>query len=589
MLCGRVGGRGAAPSCAWALLLLIPPIFLLFASISSLPMRNSQLRSRWSGVALAAAALLLCCASGGRAPAPKHIPRFAFDRDESPVSIPLMLRVMLVNMGHEAEPPAFRLDTDEFERLLFQLLPTHQPHCVETGEKLSVAYDILYDVVHTSRSDRDSLTTVLKSNMKLSSDVQHSDSITGADKSASLQGDKKGFVPVYDIHVDGAVEAELERIYMTYAEQTKMKYDSSVPMREGVYGLMVLNMDKEVLAPEPVHAQGGDAATSFVYRYKTEPNGVDSGSDAFVSRSRFALVDLSAGPSLYGSTQAGEGAVIGASLPRRYNARWQQSAAEAMDQIPSQLRGRALRFQAELAQVVLSAVRFVFAPDIRFDELDFSEKVLVPILVFRNHRLYDPLEPGTDFSIDIEGVKMHLQRLAMPGQKIEVVMGLQSLHEHERIAMALNAAIRADTVHESHMGRYLVRQRQYIDPERLFKTLGQTSDYLASGLISASPVLSSEFFPDFDSEDDLRKLQQSGDHWRLGTRVLPVFVFSFSDTESEATLFDGSLPYAASKDAVLVLQGGQTHVPVPFYSCGKQVTDFARGQGRVSKVRETGD
>jgi hypothetical protein len=46
----------------------------------------------------------------------------------------------------------------------------------------------------------------------------------------------------------------------------------------------------------------------------------------------------------------------------------------------SQLRGRALRFQAELAQVVLSAVRYVFSPDIQFDELDFSEKVLVPIL-----------------------------------------------------------------------------------------------------------------------------------------------------------------------------------------------------------------
>jgi hypothetical protein len=41
----------------------------------------------------------------------------------------------------------------------------------------------------------------------------------------------------------------------------------------------------------------------------------------------------------------------------------------------------------------------------------------------------------------------------MPGQQIEVVTGLQSLHEHERIAMALNDAIRADTgaaVHPSY-------------------------------------------------------------------------------------------------------------------------------------------
>ena len=308
--------------------------------------------------------------------APRHIPRFAFDKDESPVNLPLMLRVMLVNMGPEAEPAAFRIDTDDFERLLFQLMPSHQPHCVETGEKLSVSYEIYYDVVQTSQSDRDSLSAVLKKNMKLTSEVQHSDSITGADKLAPA-GEKKGFVSVYDINVKGEVEEELERIYQVYAENTKKKYDSGMAMREGAYGVMILNMDKELLAPAEVKHHG-DAATSFVYRYKTGPNGVDSGSDAFVTSSRFAVVDLSAGPSLYGSTQAGEGAVIASSMPRRYHARWQPSEEERLDKIPSQLRARAMRFQAELAQVVLSSVRFVFAPDIQFDELDFSEKVPNP-------------------------------------------------------------------------------------------------------------------------------------------------------------------------------------------------------------------
>ena len=50
--------------------------------------------------------------------------------------------------------------------------------------------------------------------MKLTTEVQHSDSITGADKAATnLFGDKKGFVSVYDIIVKGEVETELERIY----------------------------------------------------------------------------------------------------------------------------------------------------------------------------------------------------------------------------------------------------------------------------------------------------------------------------------------------------------------------------------------
>lgn len=273
-----------------------------------------QGRHRGGFLALAALGLLAVAAPrAGSIWAPgtvhhKHIPRFAFDKDESPFNVPLMLRVMLVNMGPNAEPSAFRIDTDDFERTLFQLLPGHQPHCAETGEKLAVSYEIYYDVVHTSQADCDSLSAVLKKNLKVTTEVQHSDSITGADKAATnLSSDKKGFVSVYDIIVKGEVEAELERIYHIYAETARSKYHSTMPMREGVYGLMILNMDKELIAPEGTRKQG-DAATSFAYRYKTGPNGVDSGSDTFITSSRFAVVDLSAGPSLYGSTKAGEGA-----------------------------------------------------------------------------------------------------------------------------------------------------------------------------------------------------------------------------------------------------------------------------------------
>eukprot|EP00960_Hanusia_phi_P013031 380687-Hanusia_phi.AAC.7 len=50
--------------------------------------------------------------------------------------------------------------------------------------------------------------------------------------------------------------------------------------------------------------------------------------------------------------------------------------------------------------------------------------------------------------------------------------------------------MRTDTVHESKHGRYLVRQKNYIDSTLLFRALAESSDYLASGLIAASPVLS---------------------------------------------------------------------------------------------------
>jgi len=188
--------------------------------------------------------------------------------------------------------------------------------------------------------------------------------------------------------------------------------------------------------------------------------------------------------------QAGEGAVTSSSLPRRYNKRWLPSADEVAG-AASRLRGRTLQFQAELAQVVTSAVRFVFAPDVQFDELDFSEKapppippadlhppacmrrraghprtngshgtagcrkwlkgrarvqVLVPIIVFRDHLMSDPLDapPGGRATVDVKEIEEQLRRIALPGQEIEVVAGLQVLSlslTHARAHAHTNAHI----------------------------------------------------------------------------------------------------------------------------------------------------
>jgi hypothetical protein len=40
--------------------------------------------------------------TGTAAKYPKHIPRFAFDRHASPLNVPLVLNVILVNFGEDA-------------------------------------------------------------------------------------------------------------------------------------------------------------------------------------------------------------------------------------------------------------------------------------------------------------------------------------------------------------------------------------------------------------------------------------------------------------------------------------------------------
>eukprot|EP00960_Hanusia_phi_P013030 380687-Hanusia_phi.AAC.6 len=36
----------------------------------------------------------------------------------------------------------------------------------------------------------------------------------------------------------------------------------------------------------------------------------------------------------------------------------------------------------------------------------------------RNHRMYDPLEPGSPFSLDVSKIEQEIKSLAMPGQEV---------------------------------------------------------------------------------------------------------------------------------------------------------------------------
>jgi len=514
---------------------------------------------------------------------PKHIPRFAFDRHESPLNLPLTLRVVMVNMGPDAEPAPFRIDDHDFERMLAQVMSEHQPSCLETGERLHVSFEIFYDVVHASSADARAVSHAVKQAMRRTSEVQHGESITKAGEAAYSGDDKTGFVPVYEVTVEGEVEKVLDRLVATHAVDPEVRTHGQPTDGRGTYSLVLLNLDKAEISPDDLAAKrpgggtlrSGDVSSSYVYRYvagSRRPDGttgLSTGSDTFVSKGRYAVADFSAGPTTFGNTQAGEGAVIASSLPRRYHKRWQPSPEELAGGV-SRLRARALQFQAELASVVTSSVRFLFAPDIQFDELDFSEKVLVPIIVFRDHLMFDPLDesPGHPPMIDVKEIEKQLQRIAMPGQQVEVVAGLQSLDEHERVAIAFNKACRSDTVHESQRGRFVVKPRQYIDSKMLLALLAQTSDYLASGLIAASPVLSQAYFPDFQSEEDIQEKKSAPLKWKLGTRVLPVFVFSVLQHEQRPQLFDSWHPVAASKDAVLVVQSGGSVASLPFFNSG---------------------
>jgi hypothetical protein len=87
-------------------------------------------------------------------------------------------------------------------------------------------------------------------------------------------------------------------------------------------------------------------------------------------------------------------------------------------------------------------------PDIEFEATQHADKVLIPIIIMRNHDLFNPLEPNTEHSIDMKAIEREVKKLFLPSQEVLIVGGIHSLHEHRHLSMAVAKAKKTDTVHE---------------------------------------------------------------------------------------------------------------------------------------------
>ena len=68
--------------------------------------------------------------------------------------------------------------------------------------------------------------------------------------------------------------------------------------------------------------------------------------------------------------------------------------------------------------------------------MEFTEKLLIPFIILRNHNLFNPIEQGIQYSINIQYIKKKISQMLQQGQELSVVSGLHSLHEHPHLAAA---------------------------------------------------------------------------------------------------------------------------------------------------------
>ncbi len=170
------------------------------------------------------------------------------------------------------------------------------------------------------------------------------------------------------------------------------------------YAMLILNPSKTAM--RPVHASSTPQFKALPYQYRYRYNG-GAATQSWVAAQRYLVVDLSSGPCEYGVTDSGEGTVTIGTIPQLATRKGvpltvnehdpNTGHAKTKQQIEAEKATATtlltVQFQAQLASVVVSAVRHIFVTDVRFDHVAFAEKLIVPIIVMRNHKRFDPFAP----------------------------------------------------------------------------------------------------------------------------------------------------------------------------------------------------
>jgi hypothetical protein len=213
------------------------------------------------------------------------------------------------------------------------------------------------------------------------------------------------------------------------------------------------------------------------------------------------VLDLAAGPCTLARVGRGggaeEGVTTGASLPRLAPlllpyARYLAAGSHGPNTVKDLAGRRDAHLRGHLSTLVLSSVRHLLAPDVKVETLDFAQRVLLPVIVLRDHNQFSPLKKSSRrHHLDVDLVKAEARKLLQPGQELVVVSGTHNLHDHEHLAMALLRAQRTssradrrnDGTGAGHNHTYHVSARAYLDSAVLLEEFRHSADLLASGLV----------------------------------------------------------------------------------------------------------
>ncbi|XP_050372530.1 uncharacterized protein LOC126790362 [Argentina anserina] len=511
--------------------------------------------------------------------------RMLHSRAEVPFQVPLEVNVVLVGFNGDGGY-RYTVDAHKLEEVLKVSFPTHRPSCFETGEPLDIEHQIVYNAFPAGQPELIALEKALKEAMVPAGTARESD--FGRE------------VPLFEVDAT-VVEPVFQRLY-SYIFDTDsstvsaMELDRQVPSAIFVVNFDKVRMDpmnKEIdldnlmygkiaqLTEDDKQKQEGD----YIYRYRYNGGGA---SQVWLGSGRYVVIDLSAGPCTYGKIETEEGTVSSRTLPRLRHIMFPRGFGAASDHSTHDV------FVGQLASLVSTTIEHIIAPDVRYETIDLTTRLLLPIIVLQNHNRYNIIEKGHNYSINIAEIEAQVKKMVHEGQEVVIVGGSHSLHRHEKLATAVSKAMRGHSLQETkNDGRFHVHTKTYLDGAILKEEMERSADVLAAGLLEvADPSLSSKFFnrqhwndqSDGASDSMLKHKpvgsahdkkggkkkkkveRKQGDLFRTyGTRVIPVFVLSLADVDPHLMMEDESLVWT-SKDVVIVLEHQNPQIPLSYVS-----------------------
>jgi hypothetical protein len=414
---------------------------------------------------------------------------------ETSVKAPFMIDVVL--LGANTSP--FNIYPSTLSTLLSDLQSTYAPTILDSKTALAVNYSLTYNVKAVDNAHE--YETLLRQHLvKVPSD----DPMRSAEYEVNTEHLTRYFTQLCDIYSLDPVKPETR-----------------------VYTIFVVHVNKRnIIASEP----------ALQYHYKVTNQG--PAASVWIGPGRWLVLDLSSGPAQsYGPLETSAGTVGAHSLPSHMLDT--ESVAD------------------HVAALCLSALKHVLIPDLEHLVTRDDNKVIIPLIVFRDHNAFDPWEDMTR-GIDLSQIRRQVSKMFLHGQEVQLFPALHSLHAHKHVSVALYKSLRAlNDYHADQQGLFKVNTRTYLDGVSLLHDLKSVPDLLAEGLLGDVVDLK-QLIPEL-------KLPGKGESLSQGIRILPVYIFSLKNAEPNLLLDNGAL-YDATTDGVVVLQTLQRNISAPYFS-----------------------